>query len=120
MLINCMPIRPRPSPHTRSIEWNVSALFATLLATVALAACGADKQPDAPSQGALVTGPTPTPTSLIDPALVESVWQTSPAAGGIPNGVAFNPTLSMRDGSEATLEQLAAGKPLLFYFHALW
>ena len=120
MLIRRMIIRPRPSPHTRSIECDVLALFATLLAAVALAACGADKPASAPSQGAPVAGPTPTPTSLIDPTSVGPVWQTSPTVGGIPNGVAFNPTLSLRDGSEATLEQLAAGKPLLFYFHALW
>jgi len=120
MLINRMPSRPHPSPHTRSIGCNVLALLATLLAAVALAACGADKSAGAPSQGAPAAGPTPTPTSLIDPAFVGSVWQTSPTAGGIPGGVAFNSTLSLRDGSAATLEQLAAGKPLLFYFHALW
>jgi hypothetical protein len=117
--MHSIPMHTLSSPprHTRSNARYAAALLATLLAAAALAACGADKPAGA---WASPTGPTPTPTSLLDPAFSGPAWQTSPAAAGIPGGVAFNPTLSLRDGSEATLEQLAGGKPLLFYFFATW
>ncbi len=62
-------------------------------------------------------GATPTPTGA--PA-AEDGWTTAVAVGTTV-GQAADPTMVLlRDGSMASLEEVADGKPLLLYFFATW
>jgi hypothetical protein len=44
----------------------------------------------------------------------------TPPAGSSVGQTAYNTPLLLRDGSTATLEEIAAGQPLLLYFFATW
>ena len=104
-----------------------SLRLAGAAALVALAigavACGTDTTtPVDPPAATLTAVPTatavPTPTGGAASALTG--WRTDLATGSNVGEVAPNPSVLLRDGSMATLEEVAAGKPMVLYFFATW
>ena len=103
----------------------------TALATGALlvalaAACGA-QPPEAeptprPAATATPAPASPQPTSVsATPAAGDTPgWRTDLEAGGRVGNAAPNVSVTLTDGTTATLEEFAGGKPLLLYFFATW
>jgi hypothetical protein len=87
-----------------------AAFFAALLA---LAGCGASEPATAPLQSASFD-----PAAAI--ALGEPTWRTGVETGHEVGEVAYALAVALRDGSTATLAEIAAGKPILLYFFATW
>jgi len=89
--------------HTRQLHPRL--LWPVALATcMLLAACG----PDA----AGMAGP--------DANAPENVVWSDAAAGGSVGDVAPNAVVTLRDGTTATLEEVAGGGPMLLYYFATW
>ena len=98
------------------------AAMLVALATGAVA-CGTDTttpvDPPAATPTAVPTATAvPTPAGGAAPALTG--WRTDLATGPNVGDVAPNPSVLLRDGSMATLEEVAAGKPMVLYFFATW
>ena len=98
---------------------------------IGVVACGTDTTPAAdPPTATAIPRPTPTavPTPSADAALTEGPvappaltgWRTDLATGSNVGDVAPNTSVLLRDGSTATLEEVAAGKPMVLYFFATW
>ena len=86
-------------------------------------ACGTDTttpvDPPAATPTAVPTATAvPTPAGGAAPAFTG--WRTDLATGPNVGDVAPNPSVLLRDGSMATLEEVAAGKPMVLYFFATW
>ena len=104
------------------------ARMRTALATGALlfavaAACGA--QPEPPPRPTAtpipaLASPQPTTATATPVAGATAGWRTGLEAGGRVGNAAPNVTVTLTDGTTATLEELAGGKPLLLYFFATW
>ena len=113
-------IPPRGAERARRLGWlTVAAVFTA----AALAACGGSAEP------------TPTPVATPTPALEPTATATSapdsaaPAAAGWRSDIPIGPaagdrapdaTITLPDGQTTTLQELAAGKPMLLYFFATW
>ena len=108
-----------------------SLRLAGAAALVALAigavACGTDTTTpvDPPAATPTPTAvPTPTagaaPAEEPDAAPALTGWRTDLVTGPNVGDVAPNPSVLLRDGSMATLEEVAAGKPMVLYFFATW
>ena len=104
-----------------------SLLLAGAAMLVALAtgavACGTDTttpvDPPAATPTAVPTATAvPTPAGGAAPALTG--WRTDLATGPNVGDVAPNTSVLLRDGSMTTLEEVAAGKPMVLYFFATW
>ena len=99
------------------------ALAAVALIAAAATACGA--QASTPSAGPgtptaiSAAVPTSTPTTAPTPTPPPR-WRTDLAVAGSVDAVAPDTTVTLRDGTTATLSAIAAGKPLLLYFFATW
>ena len=98
---------------------------------ISVVACGTDSTtPVDPPTATAIPRPTPTavPTSSADAAPTEEPvappvltgWRTDVATGSNVGDVALNTSVLLRDGSMATLEEVAAGKPMVLYFFATW
>ena len=98
---------------------------------IGVVACGTDSTtPVDPPTATAIPRPTPTavPTSSADAAPTEEPvappvltgWRTDVATGSNVGDVALNTSVLLRDGSMATLEEVAAGKPMVLYFFATW
>ena len=90
---------------------------------IGVVACGTDTttpvDPPAATPTAVPTATAvPTPAGGAAPALTG--WRTDLATGPNVGDVAPNPSVLLRDGSMATLEEVAAGKPMVLYFFATW
>lgn len=103
-----------------------TALAAGALLVALAAACGAQPEPPprptataAPAAPALAS-PQPTTASATPVAEDTPGWRTDREAGGRVGNAAPNVTVTLTDGTTATLEELAGGKPLLLYFFATW
>ena len=73
----------------------------------------------APDGGAADPAPTPPPTNTPTPTAAPAPpagWRTDGAVGGQVGDVALNQTLTLAGGASASLEQIAAGRPLVLYF----
>jgi ABC-type sugar transport system substrate-binding protein len=96
----------KPLPHT------VLTGLALLGALVLLTACGA-------------ADPTPTQAPA-DQATATAIpsggdgWRSGVQKGGVAGQRAEATSVLLADGSAATLEERADGKPLLLYFFATW
>ncbi len=71
--------------------------------------------PGAPTSGP----PMPAPTATV-PTAVTQGWRTDGLIGGAVGQIAPNTTLSLSGGRTASLEEIAAGRPLLLYFFESW
>ena len=90
---------------------------------IGVVACGTDTttpvDPPAATPTAVPTATAvPTPAGGAAPALTG--WRTDLVTGPNVGDVAPNPSVLLRDGSMATLEEVAAGKPMVLYFFATW
>ncbi|MCI0779114.1 MAG: hypothetical protein J4N32_03790 [Chloroflexi bacterium] len=96
-----------------------TALAAGALLLAVAAACGAQPEPPprptATAPPALTSASTPTAAGAATPG-----WRTDLEAAGRVGNAAPNVTVTLTDGTTATLEELAGGKPLLLYFFATW
>ena len=100
-----------------------TALAAGALLLALAAACGA--QPEPPPRPTAtpipaLASPQPTTASATPLAGDTPGWRTDREAGGRVGNAAPNVTGTLTDGTTATLEELAGGKPLLLYFFATW
>jgi hypothetical protein len=95
------------------------ALGLLLPAALTLGACsGADVPPStAPDTSTSDTTPS---TPDADDAPTGKFWRTDIAVGNGEHQVSPATPVLLADGSTATLESLAGGKPLLLYFYATW
>ena len=90
------------------------------------AACGAQPEPQqqptptAATAAPALASPQPTLTTAAPVAGDTPGWRTDLEAGGRVGNAAPNVTVTLTDGTQATLEELANGKPLLLYFFATW
>ena len=92
---------------------------------IGVVACGTDTTPTADLPTAT---PIPRPTPTADAAPTEEPvappaltgWRTDLATGPNVGDVAPNTSVLLRDGSMTTLEEVAAGKPMVLYFFATW
>jgi hypothetical protein len=106
--LDAMKLEPRFLPLTHLALMTAVALM--------LAACGGgDVAPTAVpgSSGA----DTATPAG---DAPTGEFWRTDIAVGDSEQQVAQATSVLLADGSTATIEALAGGKPLLLYFYATW
>ena len=95
---------------------------------IGVVACGTDTTTpvDPPAATPTPTAvPTPTagaatPAEEPDAAPALTGWRTDLVTGPNVGDVAPNPSVLLRDGSMATLEEVAAGKPMVLYFFATW
>ncbi|MCH7656207.1 MAG: hypothetical protein IIC95_09550 [Chloroflexi bacterium] len=100
-----------------------TALAAGALLVALAAACGA--QPEPPPRPTATAAPAPaspqpTTASATPVAGDTPGWRTDREAGGRVGNAAPNVSVTLTDGTTATLEELAGGKPLLLYFFATW
>ena len=94
------------------------AATAVALLGVLVAACGSTETPT-PTRA--VSTPTPTPVPSTDNgAMPAQGWRTDLTVGGSIGEVAPDSTLMLPDGNTASLQQIAAGHPLLIYFFETW
>lgn len=111
---------PRRAERARRLGWLTAA--AAFIAA-ALAACGgsADPTPTPVATPTPASEPTATATSAPDSAApTASAWRTDIPVGAAAGDRAPDATLTLPDGQTATLQELAAGKPMLLYFFATW
>ena len=108
-----------------SLKHSLRLAGAAMLVALAIGvvACGTDTatpvDPPAATPTAVPTATAvPTPAGGAAPALTG--WRTDLATGPNVGDVAPNPSVLLRDGSMATLEEVAAGKPMVLYFFATW
>ena len=64
--------------------------------------------------------PMPAPTATAPSAVAQGGWRTDGPIGGAVGQIAPNTTLSLSGGRTASLEEIAAGRPLLLYFFESW
>ena len=65
--------------------------------------------------------PTPEPTHTPTPEpTVAAGWRTDVSIGATVGTRATDATLTLADGSTATIQEVSGGKPLLLYFFATW
>ena len=100
-----------------------TALAAGALLVALAAACGT--QPEPPPRPTATAAPAPaspqpTTASATPVAGDTPGWRTDREAGGRVGNAAPNVSVTLTDGTTATLEELAGGKPLLLYFFATW
>ena len=94
------------------------AATAVALLGVLVAACGSTETPT-PTRA--VSTPTPTPVPSTDNGAMPSQgWRTDLTVGASIGEVAPDSTLMLPDGNTASLQQIAAGHPLLIYFFETW
>ena len=107
-----------PSFYLRAALSRVLMLVLVIAASATiLGACGGSAAaPETPT--ATVTTPSPGETST--PGVSDGAWRTDlPIGASLGNVSRWTPVL-LADGSRASLEELADGKPLLLYFYATW
>ncbi len=100
-----------------------TTLAAAALLVALAAACGAEPEPPPrPTATATPAPPSPQPTTAGETPVAEDTarWRTDLEAGARVGNAAPNVTVTLLDGTTATLEELADGKPLLLYFFATW
>ena len=104
-----------------------TALAAGALLVALAAACGAQPEPTprpTATAAPALASPQPTLTTAIESAAPVAGdtpgWRTDRDAGGRVGNAAPNVSVTLTDGTTATLEELAGGKPLLLYFFATW
>ena len=94
------------------------AVTAIALLGVLVAACGSTESPT-PTRS--VSTPTTTPVPSTDNgAMPAQGWRTDLTVGASIGEVAPDSTLMLPDGNTASLQQIAAGHPLLIYFFETW
>ena len=87
---------------------------------VIVAACGSTESPTPTSTRAAST-PTNTPVPSADNGATPAQgWRTDLTVGASIGEVAPDSTLMLPDGNMASLQQIAAGHPLLIYFFETW
>ena len=87
---------------------------------VLVAACGSTDSPT-PTPTRAVSTPTTTPVPSTDNgAMPAQGWRTDLTVGASIGEVAPDSTLMLPDGNTASLQQIAAGHPLLIYFFETW
>ena len=104
-----------------------TALAAGALLVALAAACGGEPEqpqqqptPTAATAAPAPASPQPTTASATPLAGDTPGWRTDREAGGRVGNAAPNVSVTLTDGTTATLEELAGGKPLLLYFFATW
>ncbi len=110
-------------------------ILALLCAVALAAACGgqtATVEPEptptpaptpTPNGGDADLTPTPPPANTPTPTAVPPAstgWRTDGPFGGQVGNVAPNQTLTLASGAAASLEEIAAGRPLVLYFFEEW
>ena len=97
-------------------------VLAIVLAPMLLGACGSSSAapPEAPSATATPQSPTPSTGDASTPSTSDGAWRTDLPIGASLGNVSRATPVLLVDGSTATLEELADGKPLLLYFYATW
>ncbi len=94
------------------------AVTAIALLGVLAAACGSTESPT-PTRA--VSTPTATPMPPTDNGATPAQgWRTDLTVGASIGEVAPDSTLMLPDGNTASLQQIAAGHPLLIYFFETW
>ena len=83
-----------------------------------LAACGGPEPTPTPPVTPTPTLATPTPDSAA--ALTAGGWRAYTSTGASVGDRAPDAVLTLPNGQAASLQELAAGKPLLLYFFATW
>ena len=96
-------------------HYSIAGALGVALLALALSACGGTGEPGAPPVATL----EPTATSALA-APEGGVWRTDVTVGAAVGNVAPATSVLLRDGSAATLEEIADGRPLLLYFFATW
>ena len=99
------------TPLTHALTRGLAMVFVL----VGLAACGASA--DTPVDA---TGDATGDTGSAGFAPSGAHWLTGLSLGGDEGNVAHATPVVLADGSTATLEELADGRPLLLYFYATW
>jgi hypothetical protein len=82
-----------------------------MLLSLSLAACGGGRA-DAPEHAAL--------TGEQASAIESAGWTLDVAPGRSVGQVAYPTPVLLRDGTTATIAEIANGEPLLLYFFATW
>ena len=96
------------------------AVTAIALLGVLVAACGSTESPTSTPTRAVNT-PTTTPVPPTDDGATSAQgWRTDLTVGASIGEVAPDSTLMLPDGNMASLQQIAAGHPLLIYFFETW
>ena len=115
--------------RTASASRLVRAGAALLLLLFTIAACGSDPTPTPTAQPTPTATPEPASTTEPGPAvttepepdtMAPSGWRTDVEVGARHGNRAANASLTLVDGSSATLESVAAGRGVLLYFFATW
>jgi hypothetical protein len=111
---------PTFSPTFRRLPHTIATCLALLGALLLLTACGST--PTKSSMSSTLPTPTrdtPERTPLNGDGSGDG-WRTDLKTGDVAGQAAEATVLVLEDGSTATLEELADGKPLLLYFFATW
>ncbi len=109
---------PRRAERARRLGWLTAA--AAFIAA-ALAACGGSAEPTPTPAATPTPEPTATAASAPDSAAPAAAgWRSDIPIGPAAGDRAPDATLTLPDGQIATLQELAAGKPMLLYFFATW
>ena len=92
----------------------VIAIAIAVSATL-FSACGGSTSAPSGSPTATVTTP-----AVGTPTASGGAWRTDLPIGAREGNLSPRTVVLLADGSRATLEKLADGKPLLLYFYATW
>ena len=98
-----------------------SLIAVTAIAVLGLlvAACGSTESPT-PTRATSTPTNTPGPPADNGATPVVQGWRTDLTVGASIGEVAPDSTLMLPDGNMASLQQIAAGHPLLIYFFETW
>lgn len=97
-----------------------TAVAAIAMLGVFVVACGSTEGPTStPTRAGSAPTATPVPSTGNGAAPAHG-WRTDLTVGASIGEVAPDSTLMLPDGSMASLQQIAAGDPLLIYFFETW
>jgi hypothetical protein len=107
-----------PSFYLRAALSRVLMLVLVIAASATIfGACGGSAAaPETPT----ATDTTPSPGETSMPVVSGGAWRTDLPIGASLGSVSRWTPVLLADGSRASLEELADGKPLLLYFYATW